>query len=73
MTEVESLCDRIAILSKGRIAFIGTVDQLNKTVGKHYNITIQTQDKNQKNNECDDIEAALFPLLMQYKKTMKQF
>ena len=67
MTEVESLCDRIAILSKGRIAFIGTVDQLNKTVGKHYNITIQTQDKIKK-YECDDIEAALFPLLMQYKK-----
>ena len=67
MTEVESLCDRIAILSKGRIAFIGTVDQLNKTVGKHYNITIQTQDKIKK-YECDDIEAALFPLLlMQYK------
>ena len=72
MTEVESLCDRIAILSKGRIAFIGTVDQLNKTVGKHYNITIQTQDKIKK-YECDDIEAALFPLLMQYKKTMRQF
>ena len=67
MAEVENLCDRIAILSKGRIAFIGTVDQLNKTVGKHYNITIQTQDKIKK-YECDDIEAALFPLLMQYKK-----
>lgn len=43
MTEVENLCDRIAILSGGKIAFIGTVEQLGKTIGKHYNITIQTE------------------------------
>ena len=72
MTEVEEACATGLPFIKGRIAFIGTVDQLNKTVGKHYNITIQTQDKIKK-YECDDIEAALFPLLMQYKKTMKQF
>lgn len=30
MTEVENLCDRIAILSGGKIAFIGTVEQLGK-------------------------------------------
>ena len=35
MTEVENLCDRIAILSGGKIAFIGTVEQLGKTIGKH--------------------------------------
>ena len=43
MTEVENLCDRIAILSGGKIAFIGTVEQLAKTIGKHYNITIKTE------------------------------
>ena len=32
MTEVESLCDRIAILSGGKIAFIGTVKQLGETI-----------------------------------------
>lgn len=35
MAEVENLCDRIAILSGGKIAFIGTVEQLGETIGKH--------------------------------------
>lgn len=43
MSEVENLCDRIAILSGGKIAFIGTVSELNQTVGKHFNIRIQTE------------------------------
>lgn len=43
MSEVENLCDRIAILSSGKIAFIGTVSELNQTVGKHFNIRIQTE------------------------------
>lgn len=43
MAEVENLCDRLAILSGGKIAFIGTVDQLNEAVGKHYNIAIQLE------------------------------
>lgn len=48
MAEVENLCDRIAILSEGKIAFIGTVEQLGETVGKHYNITIQTESDSKK-------------------------
>ncbi len=67
MTEVENLCDRIAILSGGRIAFIGTVEQLGKTVGKHYNITIQTETGTGK-YESDNIGETLLTLLVQCRE-----
>lgn len=67
MAEVENLCDRLAILSEGRIAFIGTVDQLNEAVGKHYNITIQTE-KRTENYKSDNIAESLLRLLTQYKE-----
>lgn len=67
MAEVENLCDRLAILSGGKIAFIGTVEQLNETVGKHYNIKIQTE-KRTENYESDNIGETLLMLLMQYKE-----
>lgn len=68
MAEVEDLCDRIAILTGGGIAFIGTVGQLNETIGKHYNITIRTDSKTEK-YESDNIGETLLSLLMQYKET----
>lgn len=67
MAEVENLCDRLAILSEGRIAFIGTVDQLNEAVGKHYNIAIQTE-KRTENYKSDNIAESLLRLLTQYKE-----
>lgn len=67
MSEVENLCDRIAILSGGRIAFIGTVAQLNETVGKHYNITVRTDSGTEK-YESDNIGETLLSLLVQYKE-----
>lgn len=67
MAEVENLCDRLAILSEGRITFIGTVDQLNEAVGKHYNITIQTE-KRTENYKSDNIAESLLRLLTQYKE-----
>ena len=67
MAEVENLCDRIAILSGGKIAFIGTVEQLGETIGKHYNITIQTENGTEK-YESDNIGNSLLSLLMQYKE-----
>lgn len=67
MAEVENLCDRIAILSGGKIAFIGTVEQLNEAVGKHYNITIQTEIRTEQ-YESDHIGETLLSLLMQYKE-----
>lgn len=70
MAEVEDLCDRIAILSGGKIAFIGTVEQLNEAVGKHYNITIQTESKTEK-YESDNIGETLLSLLTQYKENGK--
>ena len=67
MAEVENLCDRIAILSEGKIAFIGTVEQLGETVGKRYNITIQTESSTEK-YESDNIGETLLSLLTQYKE-----
>lgn len=54
MSEVENLCDRIAILSGGKIAFIGTVSELNQTVGKHFNIRIQTETEMKINAETEN-------------------
>ena len=68
MAEVENLCDRLAILSSGKIAFIGTVEQLHAAVGKHYNITIQTE-KRTENYESDNIGETLLMLLTQYKES----
>lgn len=67
MTEVENLCDRIAILSGGKIAFIGTLKQLSETAGRHYHITIQTENGTKK-HECENIGDTLLSLLMQYKE-----
>ncbi len=67
MAEVEKLCDRIAILSDGKIAFIGTVEQLGKTMGKHYHITIQTENRTER-YESENIGDSLLSLLMQYRK-----
>ena len=67
MAEVENLCDRIAILSEGKIAFIGTVEQLGETVGKQYNITIQTENSTEK-YESDNIGETLLLLLTRYKE-----
>lgn len=67
MTEVENLCDRIAILSGGKIAFIGTIKQLGETIGKHYNITIQTENGTAK-YESENIGNSLLSLLMQYRE-----
>lgn len=67
MTEVENFCDRLAILSAGKIAFVGTVDQLNEAVGIHYSITIQTERRTE-NYESDNIGETLLMLLTQYKE-----
>lgn len=67
MTEVETLCDRIAILSGGRIAFTGTVEQLQKRMGKHYNITIRTNAGIER-YEADSIENTLFELLIKHRE-----
>ncbi len=67
MAEVENLCDRIGILSGGKIAFIGTVEDLCETIGKHYNITIQTENGTEK-YESENIGDSLLSLLTQYRE-----
>ena len=67
MAEVEDLCDRIAILTEGSIAFMGTVEELNDRVGKHYSISIRTNAGNER-LESEDIGETLLALLMEYKE-----
>ena len=67
MAEVESLCDRIAILNGGKIAFLGTVEELTAEVGKHYNITIRTGE-NTERVQTEQIGETLFALLKKYQE-----
>lgn len=67
MAEVESLCDRIAILNDGHIIFLGTTSELSDKVAKQYTICI----KNSCGEECihsDNIEDTLLHLLDAYKQ-----
>ena len=65
MAEVESLCDNIAILRDGRIAFAGTVNELTEAVGKHYNICIKTSQETE-TFEVDNIGESLISILKGY-------
>lgn len=42
MAEIESLCDRLAILKDGKIAFIGTVEELTKQIQPLIKLQIKT-------------------------------
>lgn len=67
MAEVESLCDDIAILRDGRIAFAGTVNELTEAVGKHYNICIKTS-QGTETFEADNIGERLISILESYQE-----
>lgn len=67
MAEVESLCDRIAILSGGEIAFLGTVAQLAKTLTKRYTIHVTTG-QGETSVESENIGETLLRLLEQYQE-----
>lgn len=67
MAEVESLCDRIAILRDGKIGFIGTADQLTEKVGHRSTIHIET-DQGNASFESSDIGETLLRELEKYKK-----
>ena len=54
-------------MTGGNLAFIGTVEQLHKTLGKHYSISIQT-DSGTEQYEAENIGDTLLSLLIQYKK-----
>jgi ABC-2 type transport system ATP-binding protein len=67
MAEVETLCDRIAILNSGKMVFLGTVGELDAQVGKHYFIDIETEQGNE-TFETDNIGDKLLSLLEKYKQ-----
>lgn len=66
MAEVESLCDRIGILTDGKLAFIGTVDELNTQVGKQYEIEIRTETAAE-TITTQDVASTLLTLLKEYQ------
>ena len=67
MAEVETLCDRIAILNNGKIVFCGTASELTDKVGRKYMIQIKTQQGNSV-FETDNIEDALISVLDELKQ-----
>lgn len=67
MAEVETLCDRIAILNNGNIVFCGTASELTDKVGIKYHIHIKTQ-QGDSTFETDNIEDTLISLLGELKQ-----
>lgn len=67
MAEVETLCDRIAILSHGNIVFCGTASELTDRIGKKYFIHIKTR-QGDSVFETDNIEDTLISLLGELKQ-----
>ncbi len=67
MTEVESLCDRIAILNDGNIAFLGTVAELTAKIGKRYTLHIKTE-QGDESIESDNIGDTMLALLEGFKQ-----
>lgn len=67
MAEVEDLCDRIAVLRDGNIAFVGTVDEFTAIEGKRHIIHIKTSN-GQQDYETNNITATLFDVLTDYKQ-----
>ncbi len=66
MAEVESLCDRIAILNDGNIVFLGTVAELTSKIGKRYTLHIKTE-QGDENFESDNIGDTMLNLLVDFK------
>lgn len=84
MAEVEALCDRLAILKNGKIAFLGTVNELTDNMKKTYKISLKIdkllegaefefllykgEEKEYKVFESDNIHDGLLELLTEVKK-----
>ncbi len=67
MAEVESICDRIAILKDGNIAFIGTAEELTEKVGHRSIIHLKT-DQGDESFESSNIGETLLGQLEKYKE-----
>ena len=66
MAEVETLCDRIAILKDGKIAFIGTIEELTAAVGRQYTVHITTP-LGRQSFVTDDLTQTLLEKISEYK------
>lgn len=64
MAEVEHLCDRIAVLREGKIAFAGTVDEFTAIGGNRHIIRIKTSD-GQKEYQTENISKTLSAILQE--------
>lgn len=67
MAEVETLCDRIAILNDGNIVFCGETSELTDKIGKKYFIHIKTE-QGSDTFETGNIGDALLSLLSELKQ-----
>lgn len=67
MAEVETLCDRIAILNEGLIVFCGTPAELTEKIGINYLIQIKTQ-AGDHTLKTDNITDTLLSLLGELKQ-----
>ena len=67
MAEVETLCDRIAILNSGKIVFCGTPSELTEKLGRKYFIHLKHR-KGEDIYETDTIEDTLISLLEECKQ-----
>jgi ABC-2 type transport system ATP-binding protein len=68
MAEVESLCDRIAILKGGGIVFIGTAEELTAKIGMKCTIKIKTG-QGEESFESDNISDTMLARLEDYKRS----
>ena len=66
MNEVESLCDRIGILRQGKMAFIGTVEELAKQLGRYYYIKVNSQE-GEKVYTTQHIQQTLMQICQDYQ------
>lgn len=66
MAEVESLCDRIAILNDGTLFFLGSVAELSAKLGKRYTIHIKTA-QGDKSFVSDNIAETMLALLEDFR------
>lgn len=68
MAEVESLCDRIAILKDGNVAFLGTAEELTNHMGQQCTIQIKTV-QGIESFVSDNISETLLTQLERYKQS----
>lgn len=67
MAEVESLCDRMAILNDGHLVFVGTVAELAAKIGKRYTLHLKTVLGDER-FEADNIADTLLTVLEGFKQ-----